>query len=66
MTKTYTYKADDIFKDIEGDNKNVIMNIPPEIQKEMGWEPGDVLKINTDQEGVISITKVEKTKNAKK
>jgi hypothetical protein len=66
MTQTYTFKAEDIFEDIPGDEKNVVMNIPPVIQEKMGWKPGDVLKINTDQEGVISITKVEKDKNGEK
>ena len=60
MTQTLTYKAEDIFQDIPGDDKNVTMTIPPEIQKEMGWKPGDVLKITTDRDGIISITKVEK------
>ena len=31
MTKVITYKAEDIFEDIEGDEENVLMNIPPEI-----------------------------------
>lgn len=57
MTKVYTYNADDIFKDIDGDDKNVLMTIPPEIQEQMGWKPGDILKINIDDVGVISITK---------
>lgn len=58
MTK-YTYNADDIFQDIEGDSANVLMNIPPEIASELGWEPGDVLKIEVMKEGGISITKVK-------
>ena len=52
------YKVEDIFEDIEGDPDNVIMNIPPEISEQMGWQPGDTLKINIER-GVISITKVE-------
>jgi AbrB family looped-hinge helix DNA binding protein len=35
------------------------MNIPPEIAKELGWEPGDVLKIEIMKEGGISISKVK-------
>lgn len=62
MSKVITYKVEDIFEDIEGDDKNVLMNIPPEIQEKMGWVEGDVLKINIE-EGVISITKVEKENN---
>ena len=56
MTKIITYKAEDVFQDIEGDDKNVLMNIPPEVSELMGWKPGDVLKI-TVEDGQISITK---------
>jgi hypothetical protein len=52
------YKVEEIFEDIEDDPENVLMNIPPEIAEQMGWQPGDTLKINIEQ-GVISITKVE-------
>lgn len=53
-----SYPADDIFQDIEGDPDNIIMNIPPEILYKMGWQEGDVLKIDA-QDGVITITKKE-------
>ena len=56
MTKVITYKADDIFQDIEGDEENVLMNIPPEILERMGWQPGDTLSISIE-DGVISISK---------
>jgi hypothetical protein len=59
MTKIITYKAEDIFQNIEGDEDNVLMNIPPEIAERMGWEPGDVLRIAIEETGGISITKVE-------
>lgn len=52
-----TYSADEIFKDIEGDTDNVLMNIPPEIAEKMGWTPGDTLKI-TVEGGIMSIIKV--------
>lgn len=58
MTKIITYKAEDIFQDINGDDKNVLMNIPPEVSERMGWEPGDILKI-TVEDGEISISKKE-------
>jgi AbrB family looped-hinge helix DNA binding protein len=58
MTKIITYKAEDIFQDIDGDDKNVLMNIPPEVSERMGWEPGDILKI-TVEDGEISISKKE-------
>jgi len=57
--KMITYKAEDIFEDIQGDDDNVLMNIPPEISERMGWQPGDVLKI-TVEDGNIVITKVDK------
>ena len=52
------YKVEEIFEDIEDDPENVLMNIPPEISEQMGWQTGDKLKINIER-GVISITKVE-------
>ena len=56
-----TYAVDEIFEDIEGDSENVLMNIPPEIAEQMGWNPGDTLKITTE-DGAISITKVDNGK----
>lgn len=58
MSKVITYKVEDIFEDIEGDDKNVLMNIPPEVSERMGWVPGDILKI-TVEDGQISISKKE-------
>tara|TARA_R110002074_G_C12211960_1_gene636381 strand:+ start:260 stop:451 length:192 start_codon:yes stop_codon:yes gene_type:complete len=58
MSKIITYKVEDIFEDIEGDDKNVNMNIPPEISERMGWKPGDILKI-TVENGQIAISKKE-------
>jgi hypothetical protein len=59
MTKVITYKAEDIFQDIDGDEDNVLMNIPPEIAERMGWKPGDVLRIQIEETGGISIKKIE-------
>jgi hypothetical protein len=56
MTKVITYKAEDIFEDIDGDEENVLMNIPLEILERMGWGPGDTLNISVE-DGVISISK---------
>jgi AbrB family looped-hinge helix DNA binding protein len=53
------YKAEDIFQDIEGDDKNTLMTIPPEIMEKMGWGEGDVIKIVTNSDGTITITKKE-------
>lgn len=54
-----TYPVEEIFHDIDGDPNNVLMNIPPEIAEEMGWKPGDVLKIEVLKEGGVAISKVE-------
>lgn len=52
-----TYPVNEIFQNIENDKENVLMNIPLEIAEEMGWVPGDVLKIEILDSGV-SISKV--------
>ena len=59
MTKTIVYKAEDIFKEIPDDDKNVLMTIPPEISERMGWKEGDTLHIKVLEDGAISIEKVE-------
>ena len=56
------YAVEDIFEDIENDSENVLMKIPPEIAEELGWNPGDVLKVRIMEEGGISITKVNNGK----
>jgi len=58
MSKVITYKVEDIFEDIEGDDENVLMNIPPEILEQMGWVEGDTLLISSE-EGRITISKKE-------
>ena len=58
MTKVTTYKAEDIFEDIPGDEENVLMTIPPEILEQMGWKEGDTLVIQSE-DGKISISKKE-------
>jgi hypothetical protein len=59
MTKTITYKAEDIFEDIPGDTDNVLMKIPPEISERMGWQTGDTLRIKVLEDGAVSIEKVD-------
>ena len=59
MTKNMIYKVEDIFQDIEGDEENVLMTIPPEVREKMGWIEGDVLRIKVLEEGGISIEKVD-------
>jgi len=50
-----TYKAEDIFHDIEGDPDNINMTIPPEIIEQMGWKEGDTLIISTNENGTITM-----------
>ena len=52
------YKVEDIFEDDPDNPENVLMTIPPEIREQMGWEPGDVLRIKLE-EGSIVLEKVE-------
>ena len=54
----FTYTAEDIFEDIEGDEDNVLMNIPPEVMDAAGLEPGDTIRIEMGDQGSIIITKV--------
>lgn len=56
-----TYSVEEIFEDDPNNDKNVLMKIPEEIAEQLGWQPGDVLKV-TWEEGNISITKVENGK----
>jgi AbrB family looped-hinge helix DNA binding protein len=60
MSDTITYKVEDIFEDIDGDDENVLMNIPPEVSERMGWKPGDTLRI-TVEDGNLVIVKVEES-----
>jgi hypothetical protein len=53
------YKVEDIFEDDPDNPDNVLMKIPDEISEKMGWKPGDVLRIEQDEKGHISITKVD-------
>ena len=55
------YKVEDIFEDDPDNPENVLMKIPEEIAERMGWQPGDMLKIETEN-GIMSITKVDNDK----
>ena len=57
--KILEYKAEDIFKDIPGNDKQVNMIIPPEIMEKQGWKVGDVLKFEIGDKGTMIITKPE-------
>ena len=55
-----TFRVEEIFEDIPGDEENVLMNIPLEICKELGWKPGDTLEIKIMEE-VLCISIEKKT-----
>jgi len=59
MSDILEYKAEDIFKDIEGDDKNVNMIIPPEILEKMGWSEGTRIKVEWGDKGTIRISEVK-------
>tara|TARA_B110000285_G_scaffold166860_1_gene186483 strand:- start:1959 stop:2174 length:216 start_codon:yes stop_codon:yes gene_type:complete len=56
--KVWTYKVEDIFEDIPGDNKNVNFIIPEEIREAMGVNPGDPVRILWGDQGTIQIEKI--------
>jgi len=56
--QTLTFRAEEIFEDIPGDEDNVMMKIPPEICKQQGWKEGDTLNIELI-DGAIHISKKE-------
>lgn len=58
MDKVITKKVEEIFEDIEGDEDNILMTIPPEIMELQGWKEGDTLRFETNDHG-LTITKVE-------
>lgn len=60
--KTWTFKAEDIFQDIENDPENVNMTIPPEIAESIGLVPGDSVKVLWGDQGTIIIEKVKDEK----
>jgi len=55
MSNTRTFKYEEIFQDIPDNPDEVLMTIPPDICEEMGWEPGDELKISIGDQGSIII-----------
>ena len=58
------YKVEEIFEDIPGDDKKVLMKIPEEIMKQQGWVEGTKIKVEWGDKGTIIISKVEE--NGKK
>ena len=63
--KQWTFKAEDIFEDIDGDEENINMNIPPEVSEAAGLVPGDAIKISLGDQGTVIIEKIEKDNSGK-
>ena len=61
--KILTYKVEEIFQDIPGDDKNVTMTIPPEIMEKQGWTEGTKIKVEIGDKGSIIITEVKDEDN---
>lgn len=57
-----TFKAEEIFEEIPGDPNNVVMNIPPELCKQMGWVEGDTLIVELE-DGAITLKKEDQPTN---
>ena len=61
MVNRTVYNVDEIFEDDPENPDNVLMKIPDEIAEHMGWKPGDVLKITTEEGSIV----IEKKDNGK-
>lgn len=55
MTKKI-YPVEEIFHDIPGDPDNVILQLPPELCEQAGWDEGDTIDIKV-QDDMIILTK---------
>jgi len=53
------YKVEDIFEDIPGDDKKVLMKIPEEIMEAQGWTEGTKIRVKWGDQGTIIIEEVK-------
>jgi len=53
------YKVEDIFEDIPGDDKKVMMKIPEEIMEAQGWTEGTKIRVKWGDQGTIIIEEVK-------
>lgn len=56
-TKSWTFKAEEIFEDIPDDLENCNMKIPEEVADAIGLVPGDRVKILMGDQGTVIIQK---------
>jgi hypothetical protein len=61
--KVLEFKAEEIFQDIPGDDKNVTMKIPDEIMEAQGWKEGTKIKVEIGDKGTIIISEVKEEDN---
>jgi len=66
MSKTWTYKVEDIFEDIPDDLENVNMNIPPEVMEAAGFKVNDKISIKWGDQGTIVIEKIKENSGEEK
>ena len=54
MSDTYEAKV------VHDSNGDTILEFPDEVMEQLGWEIGDDLEFNQDEQGNITITKIVK------
>jgi len=57
MSKKYNAKVLEIC-----DNGDAIIEIPPEMKEELGWEVGDVIEIKEEENCIVLINKTRENK----
>lgn len=61
MDEKKVYAMTSIFFDIEGDSENVMLQLPPEILEEAGFNEGDTISVDQRDDGSLSLKKVDNT-----
>ena len=60
--KTRIVKYEDAFEDIPGDPDNVLVNFPPDVLEEAGWNVGDTIEV-VARDGSLSFKKADNQKD---
>ena len=48
-----TYKYNEIFEDLEGENGDILLKIPQEICEAEGWKVGDTISIKVEGDALV-------------
>jgi antitoxin component of MazEF toxin-antitoxin module len=48
-----TYKYNEVFEDLEGENGDVLLKIPPDICDAVGWKVGDTISIKVEGDALV-------------